>query len=431
MILSLVSSEECTREFTCNNHGNCTETGDCDCDLDYEGTTCAQHKYIPSPKEAPSGVNLTVYGDNDFHAFVSHDILDKPEYDYSFLSYGSSAVIMNGSITVTDRTTVKFKLESQNEGKLQFIDKFYPDDYTASIETPELELLPNKLYHYSVYSHRGMMTLNKYSYLTWSKIGNNGYESIPKENTRIAPTEQTCIERYFGENCSDYCDADCNLNGECFLDSDKKSKCRCFDNYFGSNCQIYCNAKENCSSHGQCSLSGTCNCEPGFGGDHCERILTPTPYPSPSISPTMTFSPTASRSPVPTETQIPTMTPTQSPSLSVLPTITKNVTRSPTMTFTSSITFSNTPTESSQIIIDSSDFHISFTTDDQDDSKINNDKTSKIVAISMGASFGVILVLIIVICLYIRKRNRRYHIDQTPTIYTYTASYTQSINSIT
>jgi hypothetical protein len=59
---------------------------------------------------------------------------------------------------------------------------------------------------------------------------------IPNDNLRTETEGKKCLERYSGENCTDYCDKDCNMHGDCVY-VNGASTCQCFDGYTGSNCQ--------------------------------------------------------------------------------------------------------------------------------------------------------------------------------------------------
>mmetsp|Transcript_122881 Transcript_122881/g.212517 ORF Transcript_122881/g.212517 Transcript_122881/m.212517 type:complete len:1143 (+) Transcript_122881:42-3470(+) len=81
-------------------------------------------------------------------------------------------------------------------------------------------------------------------------------------NGRCDPDTGTCscYKGYSGDSCLDYCPNSCSGQGRCI-----HGVCICLFGHGGVDCSI----KTCCSGHGDCSLPGTCVCDPGWLGDQC------------------------------------------------------------------------------------------------------------------------------------------------------------------
>jgi len=96
----------------------------------------------------------------------------------------------------------------------------------------------------------------------------------------------TCIEGYFGNDCSNTSCFGvlsnlthvCSSHGSCV----EYNNCDCLPNYSGSNCSvfkcssIFSNDPLVCSSHGDCVDHNQCNCSTGYYGPECKVYFNPT-----------------------------------------------------------------------------------------------------------------------------------------------------------
>lgn len=82
-----------------------------------------------------------------------------------------------------------------------------------------------------------------------------------------------CDPDYYSNNCSVHCTRsdNCSGHGNC---TSTGTGCTCDTNYYGGNCSIYCTRSSYCNNHGDCTASGFCQCDPHYGGTHCNACST-------------------------------------------------------------------------------------------------------------------------------------------------------------
>lgn len=234
----------CSRETTCNNHGTCTDQGTCQCDAGFEGETCAQHTYQPSANETVKGVLFTEYETEAFLKEVSHETINNVSLSFTTLSW--KGMKLTGAFFVNNRKTVNLRINAKPYAQLTILGKSYPPTLGPSMscwgstvtvaETGEIDLIPNKLYPFTVSYRSGCSFIQQYLKLEWQAGESETWEPIGTYNLRTPKEGQTCMDRYFGENCDEYCDADCNLHGDCVLEGGQ-SVCKCYSGYSGEHCE--------------------------------------------------------------------------------------------------------------------------------------------------------------------------------------------------
>jgi hypothetical protein len=236
----------CSRDGTCNGHGDCDGDGACKCDVNWTGNTCAQHKYMESPIEAPHGSNYTLYNDEYFSLPVVGPVVI-PNCSMAYTTALSwQGAELDGAIVVSDRVTGKLRIHAKPIAQITIFNQSSPPELgppyscwgttiTAS-ETREVELIPNKLYPFYIQFRSGCEYIDQWVKIEWMLGQSDQWQDVPQDNLRVPEPGETCLERYFGDNCDQYCDADCNMHGNCVLVGNV-STCECFPGWTGPNCQ--------------------------------------------------------------------------------------------------------------------------------------------------------------------------------------------------
>jgi hypothetical protein len=97
-------------------------------------------------------------------------------------------------------------------------------------------MIPNKLYPFQISYRSGCAYIDQWFKLEWMLADSTSWVDIPQDNLRVPNAGHTCLERYFGDNCDQYCDADCNMHGDCVLVGGVPT-CQCFPGYTGDHCE--------------------------------------------------------------------------------------------------------------------------------------------------------------------------------------------------
>ncbi|OHT02037.1 hypothetical protein TRFO_30952 [Tritrichomonas foetus] len=271
-------NQKCNRKDYCNGHGDCIDGGICQCDEEWSGNTCAHHDYQKSPNEMEKGLVYTMFANEWFsggYVEAPHII---PELHQDFEARQAyHSVIANGAIVSYNKTKVEVRMMSRPFGEIQLNQEVEPSNFgppgtclpfESDGYISEFTMFPNKLYNFYIRWRSGCALIPQDLYLEWRPKGETEWKTIPSENLRANTWGQTCLERYFGDFCTEYCDSDCNMNGDCII-HDGESICQCFEGYYGEHCEYQCNAETDCNGHGICYNDG-CICDEHHSGEHCE-----------------------------------------------------------------------------------------------------------------------------------------------------------------
>ena len=270
---------KCTREDTCNGHGDCIEGGYCQCDEGWNGPTCGHHDYQPSPNEMEKGIVYTMFANEFFSGGYAVEPMVIDTLDREFTTrLGYRSITVKGAVVVTNLTRAEIRMRSRPYGEIRMMQNIQPGEigpagcclqYMTNGYIPEFTLYPNRLYDVFILYRSGCAIIPQNLHLEWRRKGETDWTTIPKENLRANTEGQQCLERYSGEFCNHYCDADCNMHGDCVL-HDGKSTCKCFDGYYGEHCEYQCDPAVDCNGHGVC-YNDKCICSEFYSGEHCEK----------------------------------------------------------------------------------------------------------------------------------------------------------------
>jgi hypothetical protein len=206
-----------------------------------------QHVYQPSPNEAPYGSNYSLYGDEFFTdppivgplVIPNCSLTDDPALPFQ-------GATINGAVVVHDRLIGKLRIHVKPNAQVIILNETVPSElgptfscWGATItaaQTSEAPMIPNKLYPFQIYYRSGCEYIDQWVKLEWMLADSTSWVDVPQDNLRVPNAGQTCLERYFGDNCDQYCDADCNMHGDCVL-VDGVPTCQCFPGYTGDHCE--------------------------------------------------------------------------------------------------------------------------------------------------------------------------------------------------
>lgn len=272
--------DKCSRKLSCSDHGECNDDGSCKCDEGYSGNTCAVHKYQPTINESVKGSNFVLWNNEFFTGGWAEApwVMDTISRDFDHVMYRSGTA--TGSIVTTNLTRAKLRIYARPFAQISFDFDIQPPslgpagsclpDMFTQYETRWVDLYPNKLYPFTVSYRSGCSLYWQHLQVEWKLHDSDNWTIIPNENLRAAPADQKCLERYSGLICDQYCDADCNMAGDCYLEKGA-SKCKCLPGYSGEHCEHFCDPQVNCSGNGKCGIDGKCLCDIYHGGEQCEE----------------------------------------------------------------------------------------------------------------------------------------------------------------
>lgn len=270
---------KCTASETCGGHGVCNHEGKCDCDDGFYGSDCRRTTpYIPPSADCDHGVTYTRFKNEITFEGVAEGPETKPNVDILVGGVTYNSAIVTGSVIINDTKSVQFKIIGKPVGQLAINGQTVPhsigtagrcDAGQTEEATTYMTLLGHKYYPFQINYRSGCMLYTQRIQLYWRFEGENDFHLVPNENLRVC-TDRQCLDRYSGQNCTDYCNLDCGDHGNCYQDEvNKQTMCMCEENYYGHDCRTFCDPKTSCGEHGQCSLDGKCECQAGYSGPNC------------------------------------------------------------------------------------------------------------------------------------------------------------------
>lgn len=268
---------KCDRKNYCNDHGDCQPGGVCQCDENWTGNTCSHHVYQPSPNEMEQGLELTMFNDEFWSGGWAEAPHVEPTINRPFDHVLYKSVKVTGALVSYNKTKAEVRVRARPFGQIRLNHRTNPTEigpagtclqFDSYSQIDEFTLFPNKLYDIELYYRSGCSLIPQLIDLQWRPRGQTEWTTIPQEHLRANKNGQTCLERYSGVFCNEYCDADCNLHGDCVI-HDNQSTCQCFDGYYGDHCQYTCDPEVDCNGHGVC-YDNTCICDALHSGDHCQ-----------------------------------------------------------------------------------------------------------------------------------------------------------------
>ena len=236
----------CSNKDTCNNHGECSLSGTCDCFSGYTASACnlcLTNYYGPTPYKCAYCLASTTC--NNHGACVAQSVINALVV----------ADDIDGALDISGTCTCNTGYAGSYCGQCAAEYVGFPNCVNCHVD--------------------GTCNGHGVCLASGACACNTGYDGS---------SCQQCTTGYTGyPNCVPSCNTGNCIHGTCITPGTCQcdlqwagstcNTCNTAAGYYGTNCDVYCKADSTCLGHGTCNSNGLCSCNNNFQGTSCDLCV--------------------------------------------------------------------------------------------------------------------------------------------------------------